>query len=282
MSSFVHHLKAIGEFKLELQSGNAQFGSKLVIFFPCDLKIWWMKLENNRAPLPCHFKLSASFHSHLWIQNGVTVWKHQIWVKISDFFVLRDLESWLMTSKKIGHLKCYFKFCASFHSDLWIKKWSYSPETSNLGQNRQFFVLCDLAIWRMTLKNNRAPPICHFKLCASFHSHPSVKTGVTARKQLSWVFNSVTLTLDLWPWSFAWISLLSLVITPENFMMIRWWKHSEKGVTDGPTDRQTDGQMERSVLTAAWSQLKTHLKFLKKLCQHNSFHTELLQNLSRL
>ena len=31
-SSFVHHFKAIGQFKLELQSGNAQFGSKLAIF----------------------------------------------------------------------------------------------------------------------------------------------------------------------------------------------------------------------------------------------------------
>ena len=31
-SSFVHHYVAIGEFKLELQSGNAQFGSNLMIF----------------------------------------------------------------------------------------------------------------------------------------------------------------------------------------------------------------------------------------------------------
>ena len=31
-SSFVHNFKAMGEFKLELQSGNAQFRSKLVIF----------------------------------------------------------------------------------------------------------------------------------------------------------------------------------------------------------------------------------------------------------
>ena len=31
-SSFVHHLKPLGEFKLELQSGNAQFGSKSAIF----------------------------------------------------------------------------------------------------------------------------------------------------------------------------------------------------------------------------------------------------------
>ena len=31
--SFLHHFVAIGEFKLEFQSGNAQFGSKLTIFF---------------------------------------------------------------------------------------------------------------------------------------------------------------------------------------------------------------------------------------------------------
>ena len=34
-SSFVHHFIAIDEFKLELQSGNAYFGSKWTIFFSC-------------------------------------------------------------------------------------------------------------------------------------------------------------------------------------------------------------------------------------------------------
>ena len=48
-SSLVHHFKAMGEFKLELQSGNAQFGSKSAIFFPCDLEIWRMTL--NKANL---------------------------------------------------------------------------------------------------------------------------------------------------------------------------------------------------------------------------------------
>ena len=33
-SSFAHHSKSIGEVNLELQSGNAQFRSKLVIFCP--------------------------------------------------------------------------------------------------------------------------------------------------------------------------------------------------------------------------------------------------------
>ena len=33
-SSFVHHFKSIGEFKLDLQSRNAQFGLEMVIFYP--------------------------------------------------------------------------------------------------------------------------------------------------------------------------------------------------------------------------------------------------------
>ena len=39
-SSFVHHFLDISEFKLELQSGNAQFGSKSTIFLP----MWPWKL----------------------------------------------------------------------------------------------------------------------------------------------------------------------------------------------------------------------------------------------
>ena len=71
-SSFVHHFKAMGEFKLELQCGNAQFGSKSEFFVPCHLNMWWMtyfffekkNTTNNRAPLLCCVKFCASFHSH--------------------------------------------------------------------------------------------------------------------------------------------------------------------------------------------------------------------------
>ena len=68
-----------------------------------------------------------------------------------------------------------------------ISGWSYSPETPNLGQNRWFFEPCDLAIWRMTLKNSRAPLLCYFKLCASFRSHRWFQTWVTVRKRTIWV-----------------------------------------------------------------------------------------------
>ena len=135
---------------------------------------------------------------------------------------------------------------------------SYNPETPDLGQIRRFLEPRDLEIWRMTLKNNRAPLLCCFQLCAWFHCHMRIQTGVRVPKRLSWVLTSVTLTFDLWPWPFAWTSLLTMVITHENFMMIRWWEHGEKGVTDGQTDRRTDRRTDWTSHIAAWSQLKKH------------------------
>ena len=124
--------------------------------------------------------------------------------------------------------------------------WSYSPETPNLGQIRRFLEPWDLEIWPMTLKNNRAPLLSNIKLYALFHHHMWIQTGVTVRKRLTWVVTSVTLTFDLWPWPFTWTLPLSLVINPENFMMIRWWEHSEKGVTDGRTGGQTDRKYQQA------------------------------------
>ena len=111
---------------------------------------------------------------------------------------------------------------------------SYSLETLNSGQNWWFFVPCDLEIWRMPLGNNKAPLLYSVKLYASFQSHEWIQTDVRVLCDLDhWPF-------DLWHWPFVWTSLLSLVTIPEHFMMIRWWEHTEKGVTGRQTDRQTD------------------------------------------
>ena len=61
----------------------------------------------------------------------------------------------------------------------------------------------------------------------------------------------MALTFDLWAWPFAWSSLSSMMITPDNFM-ISCEAHCEKGLADRRTERRAD----RSVLIAAWSQLK--------------------------
>ena len=94
-------------------------------------------------------------------------------------------------------------FC-SISYPLVNSKWSYSPETPNLGQIRLFLEPCDLEIWWMTLQNNRAPLLCYFKLCASFHTHWWIQISVTVRKRSILVkiddfFSRVTLKFDGWP-----------------------------------------------------------------------------------
>ena len=73
-----------------------------------------------------------------------------------------------------------------------------------LDWNHPFFSPCDLEIWWMTPKNNRAPLLYFIKLCASFHSHWLIQTGVTVRKSQTGVkfddcFSPVTLKFDWWP-----------------------------------------------------------------------------------
>ena len=223
-----------------------------------------MTLKNNRAPLLCYFKLCASFHSHWCIQTWVTVRKRPIWVKIRRFLELCDLEIWRMTLKNNrAPAQCCLKPCASFRSHWWNQTGVTVRKRPIWVKFDDFLELCDLEIWRMTLKKNRAPLLSNIKLCASFHHDIWIQTGVTVRKRLSWLLTSVTLTFDLWPWPFAWTSLLSLVTTPENFMMMWWWEHSQKGVTDGQTDEQTDRRTDRrtdwTIHRAAWSQLKMFL-----------------------
>ena len=213
-SSFVHHFVAICVFKRELQSGNTQSGSNSTIFravwpwnlsddleqgksegfdscdrpsnlkldsnhqffCPCDRKIWWMTLKNNRALLLYYVKLCASFQIHWWIQTGFTVQKHSIRVEIGDMLsrVTLKFDGWPW--KTIGHLFYATSSFLKHFLPLVNSNWSYSPEMTNLGQIRQFLEPCDFEIWRMTLQNNRAPLLCYFKLCASFLTHWWIQT----------------------------------------------------------------------------------------------------------
>ena len=65
-SSFVHHVVAIGEFKLELRYEYAQFRSKLAILLSSDLEIL--------KPIGHLSKATSSFMQHfiaMWIKTGV-------------------------------------------------------------------------------------------------------------------------------------------------------------------------------------------------------------------
>ena len=144
---------------------------------------YWI-IQTSPVVVICHFKLCALFRSYLWIQTGVTVWKCSIWVKIVDFSAR-----------------------ATFKLDRWPKKKTIRHLLYATASFVHHFVA-----------------ICEFKLELQ---------SANAQTGAKFVLTSVTLTF---PWPFAWTSLLSMVITPESFMMIRWEEHCEKCVTDGQTE----------------------------------------------
>ena len=142
-------------------------------------------------------------------------------------------------------LLCYLKLCVSFHSHR-------SIQTGVMVRKREIRVKAVNFLSPVTVKFGGWPwktigrlsyatssfvhhliAICEFKLIYSY-SPETVKL----------VLISVTLTFDLWPWPFAQPSLLLMVLTPEKNMMIRWWKHSEKGVTDRRTERRAEPFIE--------------------------------------
>ena len=71
--------------------------------------------------------------------------------------------------------------------------------------NHQFFSPCDLEIWWMTLKNNRAHPLYYVKFCASFQSHQWIQTGVAVWKPSIWVkIGDFFVPCDLKIWRRTW------------------------------------------------------------------------------
>ena len=167
---------------------------------PCDLEIGRMTLINNRALLLCNLKLCASFHTHWWIQTGVTVWKRPTWVKFDDFYSRATQKFDGRPSKTIEHL---FYVTSSFVQHfLAIGEFKLELQSGNAqsGSNCTIFSAVWLEILQMTLKNNRAPLLCNFKLFAAFCSHWWIQTVVTVRKRPIWV-KFWTIFLAVWPWN---------------------------------------------------------------------------------
>ena len=90
-SSFVQHFLAIGEFKLELESGNAQSGSNSTLF----RAVWPWNLTDDLQQGKCE-----GFESC----DRAIVQKRPIWVKIGDvlYRVTLKFDGWPL--KTIGHL----------------------------------------------------------------------------------------------------------------------------------------------------------------------------------
>ena len=115
------------------------------------------------------------FFCPLWPQNWRWPWK-----------TIRQIFS--ATWNFVLHLIAIYKFEMELQS-----------ENAKLGQNRRFFFPCDLEIWQMTLKNNRAPLLCSFKRCVSFHSLLWNQNKVTVRKRQIWVkIDDFFVPCDIW------------------------------------------------------------------------------------
>ena len=142
--------------------------------------------------------------------------------------------------KTIGHL--FYTTLSSVHHSKAMGEFILELQSRNAQFGSKSAIFCSVWPWNMDdLEKKRAPLRSNIKLCASFHRHMWIQTGVTIRKGLNGFMTSVTLTF-----------CMDITTVNGNNSMIRWQEHCQKGVMSGQTDRQ----MERSVLRAAWSQLK--------------------------
>ena len=87
----------------------------------------------------------------------------------------------------------YVKLCALFLIHRWIQT-EVTFRKCSIRVKIGIFVTCDLEIWRMTLKNDRAPFLCCYKLCASFHRYQWIQTRLTVWKRPIWVKINVFLS----------------------------------------------------------------------------------------
>ena len=147
---------------------------------------------NNRCiPSP---KLTLWGHvAHKWVSKAGHHWFRQwlvAWTAPSHYLTQWwNNVNWTLGNKFQWNLNRTIYFLTKTRQiwGIWKLRPAYSPEMPNMGQNRWCFVPCDLEIWWMTLENNRASLLCCFKLCATFHSHWWIQSGVTVRKRPIWV-----------------------------------------------------------------------------------------------
>ena len=147
-------------------------------------------LEKNRATFPYNIKLCASFQSHRWIQTWVTIRKRPIHVKIGDFLSCVTLKFYWWPWRTIEHL--FYVSWSLAHHFIAISEFKHELRSGDAQFGSKSMIFCSVWPWnlrKMTFKNNKAPLLCYFKLCALFCSRWWIQTGVTVRKRPIWLKN---------------------------------------------------------------------------------------------
>ena len=116
------------------------------------------------------------------------------------------IHMWFLCRVMGLNMCCCFRNIHVWYMVQYIEAWTkWRPFWSHQFQ-MHLNAVCDLKIWRKTSKNNMAPLLCYFKLCATFHRHQWIQTGVTVRtlpirvKMGDYFLSRVTLKFDGWPW----------------------------------------------------------------------------------
>ena len=153
-SSFVHHFKAICEFKLDLQSGSAQFGSKSAIFCP----VWPWNLTNDLQKTIGHlFYTMLSFVHHfktigefkLELQSGNTQFGTKSAIFLSPVTLKFDGRPW----KTIGHL---FYITSSFvHHFKAIGEFKLELQSGNYQFGSKSAIFGPVWHWNLTYDLNK-------------------------------------------------------------------------------------------------------------------------------
>ena len=169
-------------------------------FVLCDLEIWLMTLENNRAPLLYNIKLCASFQSHWWIQPGVTVRKRSIRVKIGIFLssVPLKFDGWPWKTRR------HLSYAATSFVHHFIATGEFKLELQS--GNTQFGSKSTIFISRMTLKFDGWPRktighffyttpnfVHHFKSISEFNVDLQCRNAQLGSK--------LAIFCPVWPWN---------------------------------------------------------------------------------
>ena len=140
----------------KLQSWNAQFSSKLAIFCP----VWPSNLMDD-------FEKHQIYDTSGFVHHFIAINEFKLKLQSGNAIPVPP------SNVKSNMIKANLRDLIAASSPVILLK---------LDSNRLFFSRCDLEIWWMTSKNNKALLLYYIKLCASFQTHWWIQTGLTVWK----------------------------------------------------------------------------------------------------
>ena len=139
--------------------------------------------------------------------------------------------------------------------------WGYSPETLNSGQNRRFLVLCDLEIWWMTLKNNRAPLLSNICIISLSYVNSNWSYSPETAK-----LGYDLCDLHLWPLTLTFCMDITSVIGNNS------WKFGDDPMMGTKSTRQHSTQSVRNMPPPSPRHLLPHvLQIMPKDANYDQF-----------